>query len=216
MRKEFPKIQYITQDSEKYSHSEQAEIMFKNGIEWVQLRMKNASEYEVLSQAEKASFYANKHNKKLIINDSISIAKKVKAHGIHLGLFDTPVDIARKELGSDFIIGGTANTIEDIKLQISKGADYVGLGPYRFTKTKKNLSPVIGLEGYKKIYQQYTKMNLTTPIYAVGGITLDDIQPIYHTGIHGVAISSDLLNQIDNFLNQTIKIFSNAKISSGR
>lgn len=191
-----PKIQYITRDDSNYSHAEQARIMFENDIKWVQIRMKNTSMDEVLEQAKIAMVYAHQHEGTLIINDSIEIAQKVKAHGIHLGLKDTPVDEARKIMGNKVIIGGTANTIEDIQMQVAKSADYVGLGPFRFTNTKKNLSPIIGLAGYKEIKRQLLRLTITTPIVAVGGILETDIEEIMKTGMDGIAISGALFIKI--------------------
>ncbi|MCD8444955.1 thiamine phosphate synthase, partial [Tenacibaculum finnmarkense] len=62
----------------------------------------------------------------------------------------------------------------------------IGLGPFRFTETKKNLSPVLGVDGYKKIIEE---LKTQTPIIAIGGITLDDVAPIVQAGIYGVAAS---------------------------
>jgi thiamine-phosphate pyrophosphorylase len=193
---DIPEIQYITRDNNIYSHAEQARLMFKNGINWVQIRMKNAAMTDMLEQARKAMHYANKYKGKLIINDSLEITRKVKAHGIHLGLHDTPIDKARELLGHNIIIGGTANSIEDIIMQFSKGADYIGLGPFRFTSTKKNLSPIIGLEGYRKIKEQMLAQRISVPVVAVGGILETDITEIKETGMNGVAISEALFNKI--------------------
>jgi len=198
MRKNIPKIQYITQDSDRFSHSDQARLMFKKGIECVQIRMKNSSEEEILRQSKKALKYAEQYNLTLIINDSIEITKEIGAHGVHLGLSDTPINEAREFLGDEFIIGGTANTIKDIQLQQSLGADYVGLGPFKPTTTKKNLSPIIGLNGYKEILFQMKNLKLDIPIIAVGGIQLNDIETLTQTGLYGVALSGALLQTLNN------------------
>jgi len=198
MRKSVPKIQYITQDSDRFSHSEQARLMFEKGIECVQIRMKNSTEEEILSQAKQALQSAKKYGKTLIINDSIKIAKNIGAHGIHLGLSDTPINKAREFLGDEFIIGGTANTLNDIQLQKSRGADYVGLGPFKHTTTKKNLSPIIGFDGYEQILSQMKMINLEIPIVAVGGIQIGDIETLTQTGLYGVALSGALLQTLNN------------------
>jgi thiamine-phosphate pyrophosphorylase len=194
-------LQYITRDNDKFSHSEQAKLMYTNGIDWVQIRMKNATASEIEAESIKALEYARTFNSKLIINDNIEITKEIGAHGVHLGLKDMPVNDAREYLGNDFIIGGTANTIEDLVLQCERGADYVGLGPFRFTTTKKNLSQVIGLEGYKQIVNQTLERRITIPIVAVGGITPDDIDRIKDTGINGVAISGALFEKYSSAQN---------------
>ena len=197
MTKEISKLQYITQDSERFSHAEQARLMFENGVDWVQIRMKNYPERDILEQSIEALAYARKYKAKLIINDAVEIAKEIDAHGVHLGLNDIPVNEARSFLGEEFIIGGTANTFKDIENQIAKGADYIGLGPFRFTQTKEKLSPIIGLDGYQSLCTKMKENKITTPIVAVGGITMEDIELLMDVGLHGVAISTVLLRQYE-------------------
>ncbi|NOU58676.1 thiamine phosphate synthase [Marinifilum sp. JC070] len=193
-----PKIQYITQDHPELSHSMQAKLAFEKGIEAVQIRMKNSSEKEILTEARMAMQYADEMDGTLIINDSIAIAKEIGAHALHLGLNDTPIDEARKILGAEIIIGGTANTLEDIVIQKSRGADYVGLGPFRHTSTKKNLSPILGLEGYQNILSKMNEKGLEIPIVAVGGILLEEIELLQNAGLYGLAISGALLKTLNN------------------
>lgn len=127
---------------------------------------------------------------------------------MHLGKHDMPVDEAREVLGHDFIIGGTANTIDDIRQLKRLSADYVGCGPFRFTTTKEKLSPVIGLEGYKQIMQQVEHEALRIPICAIGGIELGDVMPILETGVHGIAVSGAILRADDPV--QMMQSFLNA------
>ncbi|MDA3823989.1 MAG: thiamine phosphate synthase [Bacteroidales bacterium] len=188
-------IQYITQDNDSLTHAQQAKLMYENGISWVQIRMKNASKEAIVAQAEEAMHYAQQYNGTLIINDDVDICLQVGAHGVHVGLKDISVAEAKAQLGPDKIVGGTANTIDDIELHTKKGADYLGLGPFRFTTTKKNLSPVLGLDGYKHLVEEMRKRNITIPVVAVGGILLEDIAAIQATGLFGVAISSSLLSE---------------------
>ena len=97
---------------------------------------------------------------------------------------------ARQILGDSFIIGSTANSMEDIE-RLTNKVDYIGLGPFRFTETKSNLSPILGFKGYRTITKQLTHGTLRlTPIIAIGGITLNDIHPLLETGIHGIAVST--------------------------
>ena len=104
-----------------------------------------------------------------------------------------PIAEARKILGNNFIIGGTANTFENIRMHYKAGADYIGCGPFRFTTTKKNLSPILGLKGYADIVSQMRKENINLPIVAIGGITKEDIPSLMGTGITGIAISGSIL-----------------------
>ena len=101
-----------------------------------------------------------------------------------------PPDEARKLLGPDFIIGGTANTFDDIKRLALLKLDYIGLGPFRFTTTKKNLSPLLGLQGYLDLMKEYEAENIKVPIIAIGGIQIGDIDAILETGVYGIAVSS--------------------------
>ena len=179
------KLHYITQDVQGVSHTELAELACKGGVDWVQLRLKNKSDVECFEIAKEVQKVCKKYNAKFIINDNVMLAKTINAEGVHLGKTDMPVKAARKILGKNFIIGGTANTPEDvIKLNV-EGVDYIGLGPFRFTKTKENLSPVLGLDGIKKASQKSC-----TPVIAIGGITPEDIYEIIKTGVHGIAVSS--------------------------
>src|ERR1035437_7606358 len=110
--KQIAQIQYITQDNQHLSHADQTKLMFENGISWVQIRMKNSTKEEFILQAKEAMEYAKRYNGTLIINDHVDICQAVGAHGVHVGLTDTSVLEARKLLGSEAIIGGTANCIE--------------------------------------------------------------------------------------------------------
>ena len=89
--------------------------------------------------------------------------KRQGADGVHLGKLDMPIKEARERLGKDFIIGGTANTFEDIRQHAADGADYIGCGPFRFTTTKRKLSPILGLDGYHSILTQMREKGITIP-----------------------------------------------------
>jgi thiamine-phosphate pyrophosphorylase len=104
---------------------------------------------------------------------------------------------ARKIMGSEAIVGGTANTLEDILQHVQDGASYVGVGPYRFTTTKQKLSPILGLEGIYAIMRQLKALNIDIPIIAIGGILAADVPDLMRTGIHGIAISGLLTHATD-------------------
>jgi thiamine-phosphate pyrophosphorylase len=178
------RLHYITANP---AHAEKA---CTGGVDWIQLRVKNKSEEEWKAIAQEAKRICKMHNAKLIINDSVKLAKIIGADGLHLGKEDMPADEARKLLGPDFIIGGTANTFEDIQRLAALKVDYIGLGPFRFTQTKKNLSPLLGLHGYKELIKQCAIENITVPVIAIGGIQLNDVNNIMETGVHGIAVSS--------------------------
>lgn len=184
------KLQYITQDVENVSHVQLIEDACKAGVDWVQLRLKDKSYEDWKTIAEEALAICKKYNAKLVINDNVALVKEIGADGVHVGRQDMPVSKAREILGLDFIIGGTANTFEDVKLHVKSSADYVGLGPFRFTTTKDKLSPILGLEGYQAIVDKCKQENITVPIIAIGGITEADVEALSTTGIYGVAVAS--------------------------
>lgn len=206
MIKQISNIHLITQDSSLFTHSEMAEIAYSNGCNWIQLRIKHKPESFILEEAKKAMISANKHQGTLIINDNPHLAAQVGAHGVHLGKTDLKITEARKILGDDAIIGGTANTLEDILRLVQEKADYIGLGPFRFTTTKENLSPLLGIEGYQAIFDQLSKHNDLPPIVAIGGIRPNDVSLLTAIGISGIAISGAI--DYSNFPN-SFRSFTN-------
>jgi thiamine-phosphate pyrophosphorylase len=191
------KLHYISQETENLGHLDAINKTLIAGAKWIQLRVKNKPEELILELAIKANALCKAYGAKLIVNDHPLIALKAEAYGLHLGLTDMPIAEARSIAGEQMIIGGTANTFEHVKQRAAEGADYIGLGPYRFTNTKQNLSPIIGLQGYEAIMEQVALSGITTPIIAIGGIELNDISLIMTTGVHGVALSGALTNAND-------------------
>jgi thiamine-phosphate pyrophosphorylase len=190
-------LYFLTMDEGPIGHLEQVEAACKAGIRWIQLRMKQAGADEVRETALAAKKICDAWNCLLIINDRVEIAAEVKAHGVHLGKLDMPVSEARRRLGDDIIIGGTANTIEDIREHYRQGADYIGLGPYRYTTTKKNLSPILGLEGYRQIISRLRQEGIPVPVVAIGGIGVKDAAPLLEAGVQGIAFSGLLVHAGD-------------------
>ncbi|HAZ58286.1 MAG TPA: thiamine phosphate synthase [Bacteroides graminisolvens] len=190
-------LQFITHETEQFSYREGAFMALEAGCKWIQLRMKDVAVETVRQLAEELKKACENRHALLIIDDYVEVAREVKADGVHLGKNDMPIEEARKLLGEGFIIGGTANTFEDVKRHYEAGADYLGIGPFRFTTTKKNLSPVLGLEGYRNIKQQMIEAGIILPTVAIGGITVEDIPAILATGIEGIAMSGAILQAHD-------------------
>lgn len=187
------KLQFISNQTNGLSHLESIQIALDAGCRWIQLRIKDQPDEYVLQKANEAKVLCDQYRAKLIVNDFPHVAKEVGAYGLHLGLSDMSISEARKIVGPDIIIGGTANTLENILDRIKEGADYVGLGPFQYTSTKQNLSPIVGLEGYQAIMYTLRQLGQSIPVIAIGGITLPDIAEITETGIHGVAISGSII-----------------------
>jgi len=186
------KLQYIPQGKNPEDHLHNLKKVCEAGGKWIQLRLKNVEEDKYIAIAEQAKKICDAFGSKLIINDTVSIALKINADGVHLGKNDMPPAKAREILGSQKIIGATANTLNDCIELHNQSVDYIGLGPYRFTTTKENLSPILGLAGYSYILHELKKKNFNLPIIAIGGILEKDISPILKTGVSGVAVSGML------------------------
>ncbi|MDD4683985.1 MAG: thiamine phosphate synthase [Bacteroidales bacterium] len=191
------KIQFITHSNSKYNYLESAIMALESGIRFIQLRMKDASIDELLIMGKLIKKECDKYNATFIIDDYVELVNEIGTNGVHLGKKDMPIKEARKILGKDKIIGATANTFEDIVKHYYDGADYIGLGPLRFTNTKQGLSPILGIEGYKDIINKCKANNINIPIYAIGGIRLEDIGLLQSTGVYGIAISSLILESED-------------------
>lgn len=187
-------LQFITHQTERYSYFDSACLALEGGCKWIQLRMKEASVEEIEAVATRLKPICKEQGAILVLDDQVELTQKLELDGVHLGKTDTPIGEARRILGEAFIIGGTANTFEDVLSHYRAGADYVGIGPFRFTTTKKNLSPVLGLEGYASILAQMKEKEIELPTVAIGGITYNDITSILQTGIQGIALSSAILN----------------------
>ena len=186
-------LQFISHYTERYSYLDSIRMALDGGCRWVQLRMKDVADDEVRRVAEEAQRWCRDAGATFIIDDRVELVRQIGADGVHLGKNDMPVGEARALLGDNFIIGGTANTFDDIRSHYEAGANYIGCGPFRFTTTKKGLAPVLGLEGYTYLIKRAREEGINLPIVAIGGITAEDIPAIMSTGVSGVALSGTVL-----------------------
>ncbi len=195
-----PKLHYITQGNTPKEVLENIQKACTSGAELVQLRFRNVSDKKLLKLANEAREITAHFQTRLLITDHYKIAKEVKADGVHLEKTDVCPTIARKHLYTWQLIGGTANTLEKCETLLAKQVDYIGLGPFRFTMTKENLPPVLGIVGYAEIIKG---LQTETPIIGIGGITTADVTDILATGIAGIAVSGEITRDFN-----TIKTFN--------
>lgn len=187
-------IQFITHSNTRYDYVEGARLALEGGCRWIQLRMKDAQEVDFLLAAKQIGAMCKEYGATFILDDHVEWVGITGADGVHLGKNDMPVDEARNQLGANRIIGGTANTFEDVERLWRQGVNYIGCGPYRFTTTKKNLSPVLGLDGYRHIISKMKAHDINIPVVAIGGILQPDIKDVMATGVSGIAVSGAILN----------------------
>lgn len=190
--------QYITHENTRFDYLQGAEMALRGGCKWVQLRMKEASDEEFICIGRQLSEMCKAHGATFLLDDRVHLVRQLGADGVHLGKNDMPVDEARKLFGdTPCIIGGTANTFSDIERLYQQGADYIGCGPFRYTETKKNLAPTLGLEGYKELLAKMKARGIGLPLIAIGGILRSDVKAIIELGVSGIAVSGAVLNAVD-------------------
>ena len=190
-------LQFITNETSQAAIIAQVQAVLAGGCKWIQLRMKNASRDEIIETAKALKPICAEAEAILVIDDHVDIAKELELDGVHLGKSDMNVKEARETLGEKFIIGATANTLDDVMSFSPVDVDYIGLGPYKFTTTKANLSPIIELDSYANIVKVAANSKREIPIVAIGGIEHSDIERIMSTGVDGVAVSGALINAYD-------------------
>lgn len=206
-------LQFISHYTDKYDYLDGIRMALEGGCRWIQLRMKDATVDEIRPVALKAQAMCKEYGATFIIDDHVELVKEIHADGVHLGKKDMPINEARAILGNDFIIGGTANTFDDVKMHYEASANYIGCGPFRFTTTKKGLSPTLGFEGYESIINQMKAEGIPLPVVAIGGITAADIPAIMNTGVSGIALSGSILRS-DNPVKETQELVQLSQVTS--
>lgn len=199
--KRFP-LMSITQNGVAMGHAEQAARLCAAGVRWIQLRVKDAPREAWLGTAREVAATCRKHGAVCIINDNVEIAIEVGADGVHLGRTDLDWTEARRRLGPERILGGTVNYTWEAERAVKAGClDYVGVGPLRFTRTKKELAPLQGFEGIRALLEILQGI----PAWAIGGIETADVQPLREIGVTGVAVCSALLR--DGHIDENVRGF---------
>lgn len=190
-------LQYITNTDCGRSVVEQVKAVIEGGCRWIQIRMKDASDEEIGNVVKEILPLCIEKESFLLLDDRVELAKELNVGGVHLGKDDMPPSKARMILGPAAVIGVTANTIEDIEAVRALDIDYIGIGPFRETTTKKNLAPVLGIDGIKKICDEMQSKEINIAHVAIGGITLDDVKPLLAAGVDGIAVSGAIANAKD-------------------
>jgi|Deesub1362A_J573_1020465.scaffolds.fasta_scaffold11767_2 thiamine-phosphate pyrophosphorylase len=157
------------------------------GVDAIQLREKHMEAREVLELGYSLKEILRRHQIPLIVNDRIDIAMALDADGVHLGQTDLPIEVARKLLGPDKIVGISVSRVEEALEAVEKGADYLGVGPIFPTGSKEDAKKPIGLEGLQRIRE---KVNLH--LTAIGGVNRDNAAEVIKAGADSIAVISAL------------------------
>jgi thiamine-phosphate pyrophosphorylase len=157
------------------------------GADIIQMREKNMEDGEFLNKAEKLNNLCRKAGVLFIINDRPHICRLIDADGIHTGLGDLPVNLSRKIIGRDRILGRSTHCPDDLQKAFEDGADYAGVGPVYETKTKEHRSAV-GLE-----YVKHAVENSKIPYYCIGSVNRKTINKVIEAGANTVAICTGII-----------------------
>ena len=207
-------LQFITNERSVVSPSNQILEVIEGGCRWVQIRLKDASDEEITNLFHEIRDKAKETLTTIIINDRVELAKTLGPEGVagvHLGLEDMFPAQARTIMGPEAIIGVTAHSFDEAASYKGLDIDYIGVGPYAFTNTKKNLSSILGLEGIAEIMLRLKDISIDVPIVAVGGITVDDVKGLLDVGVNGIAVSGAIANS-ENIRETTALFLKNLPI----
>ena len=169
-----------------------AKTGIRNGADIIQLRYKGDDINFFHRLAGRLRLLTQRLNVPLIINDRVDICESVGAEGVPLGQDDFPITLARKLMGEDVIIGGSAVSLKDAQRCFTEGSDYVGFGPVYPTSSKPDASSPTGIEIMKKAIEA-----VPLPVIAIGGIHAQNVPEVMHTGAYGIAVISAVCCQTD-------------------
>src|SRR5262249_14248995 len=163
------------------------EQMIEGGVDLIQLRGKNRSIGELANLSAELHELTTKSSTPLIVNDHAEIARRVQVEGVHVGQDDAPIEIVRRKVTRDILIGKSTHSLEQARAAQGEGADYIGFGPIFATPTKPDYVP-IGLEGIRRVHAE---VNL--PIFCIDGINIDNLQNLIDSGSQRAGMVSALL-----------------------
>ncbi|MFV8291049.1 thiamine phosphate synthase [Aerococcus viridans] len=162
------------------------EDAIKAGVTLVQFRDKTATSRDAYALAQKLKAITDRYDVPLIINDRVDLALSVDAAGVHIGDDELPVDVVRKLIGPDKILGVSTKTLARAEEAYQQGADYLGVGAIFPTTTKD--SSLVTVETLQTITSQ-----VAIPVVAIGGIQLDNIKTLAGSGIAGISVVSEIM-----------------------
>ena len=171
----------------RFTHLELARFALEGGAEMIQYRRKDAAARVMIEEAAAIRLLCRRPGIPLIVDDRVDVALAADADGVHLGDQDLPIPLARDLLGPHRIIGGSADNAAEARDRERDGADYTGIGPVFATSSKSDTGPILGLDGLARAVRATER-----PLIAIGGITRENLPSVLATGVHGVAVLSEV------------------------
>lgn len=197
MKKYIEKLHFITHDIPQHSHIVQVQLACGAGAKWVQYRCLTKDDNALLTDIHQIAEICDDWGATLIVTNHIHLKGKADIQGFHIEDMDADFTALREQIGEEYTLGGSANTVENLIRLANEGADYAGFGPFKLTTTKPNNSPLLGIKGYTNAIHKLAAKHIELPVLAVGGVTLENVLPLLSTGIYGIAASS-AINQAEN------------------
>lgn len=188
---DFPFSLYLITDRHQTGNrllSEVVEQALAGGVRAVQLREKDLSARELYSVAQTLREITKRYDAYFFINDRIDVALAVDADGVHLGVQSLPPQIARKLVGPHKLIGASTHSLREVQAAVEGGVDFVVFGPVFFTPSKAKYGTPVGLEALRAI-----RAHTTLPLYAIGGISQENVAQIASLGVDGIAVISAVI-----------------------
>jgi thiamine-phosphate pyrophosphorylase len=187
MKKYISKLHYLTQDLPNRSHVQQVQIACGAGANWIQYRCLTRPDDELIDELNEIAVICDDWGATLIVTNHYELLDRVDAQGVHIEDFDADLIAIRKHIGDDKTLGASATNIESLlRVQNTGVVDYCGYGPFAHTDTKPNGKPLLGFEGYREL----KKYPVDIPVIAVGGIQINDVEPLLATEAYGIAVSA--------------------------
>jgi thiamine-phosphate pyrophosphorylase len=164
----------------------------RGGATVVQFREKSATTREMIALGQALHEMTMPAGVPLIVNDRLDVALAIGAEGVHVGVDDMPVAVARRLMGPDRLVGYSPDTVEAALRGQQQGADYLGIGDVFGTPSKPDAGEPIGLGGLAAVVDA-----VSIPVVAIGGITVENAPAVARTGAAGVAVISAVIGAED-------------------
>ena len=185
---------YLVTDSTGLSEAaflEKVEQALQGGVTFLQLREKERSTREYIHLAREVHALARRYQVPLVVDDRVDVALAAEVDGVHVGQSDMPVELARKLLGPDKIVGATAKTVPQALEALEQGADYLGVGAI-YPTTTKVVTVITSTETLGEICKA-----VPIPVNAIGGLNRDNLGVLKGIPIAGICVVSAIMKSAD-------------------